>query len=191
MPEVMTQVAWPELAEIVGKEHLRVAGAADAFDGVTPQMICEPGTPDDLAHALRWAHGAGLKVTPRGGGTKLGWGNSPAACDLVLSTARLNRVLEYAWDDMTVIVEAGCRVADLQKTLAEQAVIDLKPFAEDAKKRMAAAAAEFAGAAPGVTATVTVNELRLLGIAFDDKNLRVVADAKGNVNVAISSLAWQ
>jgi hypothetical protein len=86
---------------------------------------------------------------------------------------------------------AKAAVPYLQKTLAEQAVIDLKPFAEDAKKRMAAAAAEFAGAAPGVTATVTVNELRLLGIAFDDKNLRVVADAKGNVNVAISSLAWQ
>ncbi len=115
----MTQVAWPELAEIVGKEYLRAAVAADAFDGVTPQMVCEPGTPEDLARALRWANSNGLKVTPRGGGTKLGWGNPPAACDLVLSTARLNRVLEYAWDDMTVIVEAGCRVADLQKTLAE------------------------------------------------------------------------
>jgi len=86
---------------------------------------------------------------------------------------------------------AKAAVPYLQKTLAEQAVIDLKPFAEDAKKRMAAAASEFAGAAPGVTASVTVNELRLLGIAFDDKNLRVVADAKGDVNVAISSLAWQ
>jgi hypothetical protein len=79
----------------------------------------------------------------------------------------------------------------LQKTLAEQAVIDLKPFAENAKKRMAAAAAEFAGGAPGVTADITVNDLRLLGITFDDKNLRIVADAKGNVSVAISSLAWQ
>lgn len=118
MPALMTQVAWPELAEIVGKEYLRATVAADAVDGVTPQMVCEPGSPEDLARALRWANGNGLKVTPRGGGTKLGWGNPPAGCDLVLSTARLNRVLEYAWDDMTVIVEAGCRVADLQKTLA-------------------------------------------------------------------------
>jgi len=86
---------------------------------------------------------------------------------------------------------AKAAVPYLQKTVAEQAVIDLKPFAEDAKKRMAAAAAEFAGTAPGVTANVTVNDLRLLGIAFDDKNLRIVTDAKGNVSVAISSLAWQ
>ena len=116
---VMTQVSWPELAEIVGKEHLRAATAADAIDGVEVQMVAEPGTAEDLARALRWAHAAGVKVSPRGAGTKLGWGNPPAGCDLVLSTARLNRVLEHAWADMTVIVEAGCRVADLQKTLAE------------------------------------------------------------------------
>jgi len=116
---LMTQVSWPELAEIVGKEHLRAATAADAIDGVEAQMVAEPGTAEDLARALRWAHAAGVKVSPRGGGTKMGWGNPPAACDLVLSTARLNRVLEHAWADMTVIVEAGCRVADLQKTLAE------------------------------------------------------------------------
>jgi len=115
----MTPVSWPELAEIVGKEHLRAATAADAIDGVEAQRVAEPGTAEDLARALRWAHAAGVKVSPRGGGTKLGWGNPPAACDLVLSTARLNRVLEHAWADMTVIVEAGCRVADLQKTLAE------------------------------------------------------------------------
>lgn len=113
------QVAWPELAEIVGKEHLRPATPADAIDGVQPQMVAEPGTAEDLAKALRWVHDTGLKVSPRGSGTKLGWGNPPAACDVVLSTARLNKVIEHAWADMTVIVEAGCRVADLQKTLAE------------------------------------------------------------------------
>jgi len=116
---LMAEVSWPELAEIVGKEYLRAATAADAIDGIEVQRVAEPGTPEDLAHALRWAHAAGLKVAPRGGGTKMGWGNPPVACDLVLSTVRLNRVLEYAWSDMTVIVEAGCRVADLQKTLAE------------------------------------------------------------------------
>lgn len=116
---VTTHVSWPELAEIVGKEHLSAADTTDAIDGVAPQMVAEPGTAEDLARALRWAHGAGLKVAPRGGGTKLGWGNPPASCDLVLSTSRLNSCLEHAWADMTVIVEAGCRVGDLQKALAE------------------------------------------------------------------------
>jgi glycolate oxidase FAD binding subunit len=92
---------------------------ADAVDGVAPGMIAEPGTAEELARCLRWARGAGLRVTPRGGGTKMGWGNPPTACGLLLSTARLDRVVEHAWADMTVIAEAGCRVADLQKALAE------------------------------------------------------------------------
>jgi glycolate dehydrogenase FAD-binding subunit len=119
MPAAVQQVSWPELAAVVGHEHLRAASAADAVDGVAPRMIAEPGTAEDLARCLRWARGAGLKVTPRGGGTKMGWGNPPAACDLLLSTARLDRVNEHAWADMTVIAEAGCRVADLQQALAE------------------------------------------------------------------------
>lgn len=130
MPAAVQQVEWSELAanltgragpcpRSTGQEHLRAATAADAVDGVAPRMIAEPGTAEDLARCLRWARGAGLKVTPRGGGTKMGWGNPPAACDLLLSTARLSRVCEHAWADMTVIAEAGCRVADLQKALAE------------------------------------------------------------------------
>ena len=79
----------------------------------------------------------------------------------------------------------------LQKTLADKAVIDLKPFAEDAKKRIAAAVGGFAAQANGVTANVAVNDLRLSGIAYDSKTLRIIADASGAVNVAISSLAMQ
>jgi glycolate oxidase FAD binding subunit len=119
MPAAGQQVSWAELAAVVGPEHLRAAAAADSVDGVALQRIAEPGTAEELALALRWARDAGLKVTPRGGGTKMGWGNPPTACDLLLSTARLDRVNEHAWGDMTVIVEAGCRVADLQQALAE------------------------------------------------------------------------
>jgi hypothetical protein len=34
-----------------------------------------------------------------------------------------------------------------------------------------------------------INDLRLVGIAFDAKTLRVVAEADGAVNVAVTSLA--
>ena len=77
----------------------------------------------------------------------------------------------------------------LQKALAEKAVIDLKPFAADAKKRIAAAVGDFAAQGRGFSANVAVNDLRLAGIAYDDKTLRIIANANGTVNVAISSLA--
>jgi hypothetical protein len=86
---------------------------------------------------------------------------------------------------------AKAAVPYLQKSLAEQAVIDLKPFAENAKKQMAAAVGDFTKQGPAVQADVKINDLRLVGIAFDAKTLRIIADANGTVNVAIKSLALQ
>jgi len=77
----------------------------------------------------------------------------------------------------------------LQKTLTEKAMIDLKPFAADAKKRIAAAIGDLAKQSPGMNANVAINDLRLVGLAYDDKTLRVIANAEGTANVAVSSLA--
>jgi glycolate oxidase FAD binding subunit len=78
-----------------------------------------PTTENDVACVLRSANEEGLAVLPRGGGTKQDWGNPPTRADVVLSTTQLNRVLEHAWADLTVTVEAGCTVAKLQKCLAQ------------------------------------------------------------------------
>ena len=80
--------------------------------------LLEPRTERELAAILCEANQTGRAVMPRGGGTKLEWGNPPARADLTLSTARLNRVIEHAGGDLTVTVEAGCTVAELQRTLA-------------------------------------------------------------------------
>jgi glycolate dehydrogenase FAD-binding subunit len=74
---------------------------------------------DEVATLLRDASRDGLAVIPRGGGTKLDWGQPARRASMVLSTARLDRVLEHAWGDMTATVEAGCTVARLQRVLAE------------------------------------------------------------------------
>jgi glycolate oxidase FAD binding subunit len=77
-----------------------------------------PANQREIAEALKDASGAGLTVIPTGGGTKLGWGNPPSRSDAMLSTERVNRVVEHAWSDLTATVEAGCTVAALQQTLA-------------------------------------------------------------------------
>jgi hypothetical protein len=79
----------------------------------------------------------------------------------------------------------------LQKTLADEAVIDLKPFAAEAKKRIAAAIGDLAKQSPGLSANVAISDLRLVGVAYDDKTLRVIANADGTANVAVLSLAGQ
>src|SRR5215472_7971266 len=102
----------------LGAEQIRIATSAEAILGVQPQLVLEPYTELQLADALRLANEASLVVIPRGGGTKLGWGNPPSRADIILSTARLNSVIEHAWADLTVTVEAGCTVQTLQETLA-------------------------------------------------------------------------
>ena len=117
------ETAGNDLRALVGVEHVRAGREQDAVDGVIPQMVVEPAGPKEIAQALKIATDAGLRVIPRGGGTKKDWGN-PLQHDgqngeLILSTRRLNRVIEHAWGDMTATAETGCTVQQLQQTLAE------------------------------------------------------------------------
>jgi glycolate oxidase FAD binding subunit len=104
---------------LVGNEYVRAATAADAVAGTQPKLVIEPGTERELAEVLRLSNEAGLAVIPRGGGTKLGWGNAPPRADLILSTERLTEIIEHAWADLTVSVEAGCTIQRLQEALAQ------------------------------------------------------------------------
>ncbi|MGC2333056.1 MAG: FAD-binding oxidoreductase, partial [Candidatus Acidiferrales bacterium] len=104
------------LRAIVGSDHLWPAGVGDAVAGISAQLVVEPGTDQEVAAVLHCADKAGIAVVPRGGGTKLDWGNPPSRADLILSMARLKRI-EHAWADLTVIVEAGCTFTHLQKEL--------------------------------------------------------------------------
>jgi glycolate oxidase FAD binding subunit len=108
-----------DVRQIVTAKYVRTADANDAVAGVQPSYVVEPGSEQELAKALKLTNAAGLAVVPRGGGTKLEWGSRPGRADVILSTARLNRVIEHAWADLTVSVEAGCTIGKLQETLAK------------------------------------------------------------------------
>jgi hypothetical protein len=88
------------------------------------------------------------------------------------------------------LLSAAARAAlpYLQDALAEQAVVDLKPFAADARKKITAALNEFKTPRPGTQVDAAVNELRLTGIAFDAHTLRVIAEAAGSVRVSVLKL---
>src|SRR6266446_10722949 len=81
---------------LVGNEYVQAATAADAVSGLQPKLVVEPGTERELAEILRLSNEGGVAVIPRGGGTKLSWGNPPVRADLILSTARLTKIIEHA-----------------------------------------------------------------------------------------------
>jgi glycolate oxidase FAD binding subunit len=108
-----------EFRAILAPDSIRAATAADAVCGVQPRLVLEPIDEQQLATVLRLANEANLAVIPRGSGTKLSWGNSPARANVILSTARLDKIIEHAWADLTVSVEAGCTIQKLQSALAQ------------------------------------------------------------------------
>ena len=83
---------------------------------------------------------------------------------------------------------ARAAMPHLQKVLADNATIDLKPFASNAQKKIAAAIADFQKNEDGVRVAAEITSLHLADIAFDSKTLRVTAEAAGAINVYVSSL---
>jgi Domain of unknown function (DUF4403) len=67
-------------------------------------------------------------------------------------------------------------------------VVALLPLAANARKSIEAAIADFRKSDDGVRVEAVVTSLRLVGIEFDAKTLRVIAEADGIVRVAISAL---
>ena len=91
----------------------RIPGAPDVDRSVAPHSI------EEAAEIMRGATDHKQRVLIWGGGTHQGHGYTVDA-DIVLSTHRLGRVIDWVPDDLTVVAEAGVKVADLEALLAEK-----------------------------------------------------------------------
>ena len=88
------------------------------------------------------------------------------------------------------LLGAAARAAmpHLQKVLAEKATVDLKPFASNAQRKIAAVIADLQKNEEGIRVAAEITRLRLADIAFDSKTLRVIAEAEGTINVYLTAL---
>lgn len=109
MSSLRTQVA--KLARGLLTEP--IPGAPNAEFTILPERI------DEAAAVLGFAAAHGLKVLFWGGGTHQGIGY-PVTPDVVLGTARLDRVVDWQVEDLTIVVEAGVLVADLEAQLEQR-----------------------------------------------------------------------
>jgi hypothetical protein len=83
---------------------------------------------------------------------------------------------------------ARAAMPHLQKVLAEKATVDLKPFASNAQRKIAAVIADLQKNEEGIRVAAEITRLRLADIAFDSKTLRVIAEAEGTINVYLTAL---
>jgi glycolate oxidase FAD binding subunit len=111
-----------ELQAIVGVESVEALTSPNAYrvDGHMPWAVVLPGDIEQVAAVLALAHREELAVVPWGGGTTMAMGHPPERLDLVLSLARLNRLLEHEPADLTASVQAGITVDALQMHLGSR-----------------------------------------------------------------------
>jgi glycolate oxidase FAD binding subunit len=83
-------------------------------------QIVAPADEAAVGQVLRRAAKEEAAVYPIGGGTSLSYGLRPTRPGLGLSTARLNSIVSFAADDLTVTVQAGMPLAELNRRLAAQ-----------------------------------------------------------------------
>jgi hypothetical protein len=86
---------------------------------------------------------------------------------------------------------ARAAVPYLERALADNSTVDLAQFATNARRSIDAAIADFQRTASGVRVDATATDLRLVGLEFDSKVLRVIGEADGTVRVTVTSLPAQ
>ena len=121
MTEPVTKQLCNDLNQIVGETGVLSNHQLGlyAVDDIPPKAVVFPASIREIKDVLIYAAENTLSVIPAGSGTKLAIGNLPEKVDLVVSTKRLNEVIEYEPGDLTVTAQAGVRLCGLQEKLAE------------------------------------------------------------------------
>jgi glycolate oxidase FAD binding subunit len=79
-----------------------------------------PANQAEVAEGVRGAYEANQAVHIVGGGTAQDYGNAPTLAGQTLDLSGVAKVVDYTPRDMTIVVEAGVRMADLAATLAAE-----------------------------------------------------------------------
>ena len=115
-----------ELRAVLGREHvvtepeqLRVY-ECDGLTGhrAVPELVVLPDSTGDVQAVLRACTREGVPFVARGAGTGLSGGATPIAGGVVVSLARMNRILEVDLESQRMVVEPGVANLDVTRAVA-------------------------------------------------------------------------
>lgn len=96
------------LSDVLG----RLKGSAEA--------VLFPKSTEEVSKILTYAWNNEIPVTPRGAGTNLVGSTVPIEGGIVLDLSRMNQILEFDEDTLTVTAEAGVLLADIQEYVEDR-----------------------------------------------------------------------
>jgi glycolate oxidase len=123
--EMTADLLCSRLAGLIGPE--KVSSAAEVLAGhasdkwyasALPELVVFAESTADVSAVLRFAHENGVPVTTRGSGVGYVGGCVPMRGGIVLSTARMNRILGLHPEDGVAVVQPGVITGELQAAAA-------------------------------------------------------------------------
>lgn len=157
-----------DIGRILGADRVR-APLEDEMRGA--RMVVEPRSTEEIAELVRKCEADSIALAPAGASRTLSQIRSTPV-GLAVSLAQMARVLDYQPDDMTVIVEPGITVAELNRHLAPRGQrLPLDPWHPEVTTIGAAIGAAHAG--PSRLAEGNVRDL-LIGVRYAGHGGRIV-----------------
>jgi glycolate oxidase len=113
------------LRQIVGQDNV-LTGAEDVepytHDEVVglqadPEVVVKVASPEQISQIFKLAQRERVPVTPRGAGYGLSGGSVPVLGGIVLSTEKMNHILEIDHENLMVTVEPGVITGDIHRAV--------------------------------------------------------------------------
>jgi len=90
-----------------------------SVDGLVPKAVLFPESEAQISEIMKVSSRESISVMPLGSGTKRSLGNIPTCLHVLLSTQKLNRVLEHEARDLVATLECGVTLESLQSRLKD------------------------------------------------------------------------
>ena len=125
----MTTAILDTLRQAVGAAHVLTDGDLSAYERDwrgrmqgKALAVVRPASTQEVAAVVKVCAAAGVAIIPQGGNTGLSVGSTPDASgtQVVLSLTRMHAIRAVDADNLTITVEAGCILQNLQQA-AQQA----------------------------------------------------------------------
>jgi len=116
--------ATSKLAQIVGESNISTSPRLNLSDSSLPSvspflLTLAPGSISEISELMRLVSSEGWPVLPAGAGTWPGAGRRLKGVDVILTTKRLNRIIEHEPADLVAVSEAGVTLTDFNRALTD------------------------------------------------------------------------
>lgn len=164
-----------ELRAIVGEDYLLfekedviVYEQDGSIFQVMPEVVVVPGDVDQVAAVVKAAKLANVPIVPRGSGTGLAGGAVPAEGGVVVSLARLNRILKIDLANRIAVVEPGVINLDVTKAVTKEGLFYAPDPSSQAACSIGGNVANNSGGPHTLAYGVTTNHVLGVEVVLDD-----------------------